>query len=304
MSGELWIFAAFFALVAGGVIAAGYYLVLRPEVARGAAPQALPAPRPAESAKETAAKVLESLGRTLPIAPSDVEAVRKELIAAGYRWPSAVPIYYGIKISISITGAMILAWLAWIGNGLFAAFVAAVAAGGFSYKVLDRVLFAIIRARSGRIRRSLPSALDLMVLGIEAGQSLDYAIQNTARELQFVYPELCDEMALTFFELQLGKSRAEAFRAMAERSNEPELRKLAKLFIDTDRFGTSLGPVLRSHAKYLRIRMRQQAQEQARKIGVKLVFPIFFLIFPSVLVVTLGPAVITLMDQLRNMMGQ
>lgn len=153
------------------------------------------------------------------------------------------------------------------------------------------------------IRRALPAALDLIVLGVEAGQSLDQALQSTARELQYIYPDLCDELALTFFELQLGKSRMQAFQTMADRTQEAELRKLAKLFIDTDRFGTSLGPVLRTHAKYLRTRMRQQAQEQARKVGVKLVFPVFFLIFPSVLLVTLGPAVITLMEQLRSLMG-
>ena len=89
---------------------------------------------------------------------------------------------------------------------------------------------------------------------------------------------------------------------MADRNGEAELKKLANLFVDTDRFGTSLAPALRNHARYLRIRMRQQAQEAARKVGVKLIFPVFFLIFPSVILVTLGPAVMLITSQLKELM--
>jgi tight adherence protein C len=89
---------------------------------------------------------------------------------------------------------------------------------------------------------------------------------------------------------------------MAARNKEPELRKLANLLIDSDRFGVSIGPALRSHSKHLRTRFRQLAQEKARKIGVKLIFPVFFLIFPSVLLVTLGPACIMMFQQLKTMM--
>jgi tight adherence protein C len=103
-------------------------------------------------------------------------------------------------------------------------------------------------------------------------------------------------------ELRTGGTRAESFRALAARNNEPELRKLANLLIDSDRYGVSIGPALRSHAKYLRTRFRQQAQEKARKVGVKLIFPVFFLIFPSVLLVTLGPACIMMYTQLNNLL--
>jgi tight adherence protein C len=87
---------------------------------------------------------------------------------------------------------------------------------------------------------------------------------------------------------------------MAERNNEPELRKLCLLLVESDRFGTSLAPTLRQHARYLRVRFRQNAQEAARKLTVKLVFPVFFLIFPSILVVTLGPAALTLVKHLKQ----
>jgi tight adherence protein C len=102
-------------------------------------------------------------------------------------------------------------------------------------------------------------------------------------------------------ELRADATRIDALRNFANRTGDIELRKFASLLIETDRFGSSLGPALRTHAKYLRTRFRQKAQESARKVSVKLIFPIFFLIFPSVLLVTLGPAVILLMTQLKNM---
>jgi tight adherence protein C len=101
-------------------------------------------------------------------------------------------------------------------------------------------------------------------------------------------------------DLRTSTSRADSLRALADRNGEPELKKLSSLFIDTDRFGTSLAPALRNHARYLRIRLRQQAQEAARKVGVKLIFPVFFLIFPSVILVTLGPAVMLIMTQMKQ----
>ena len=123
---------------------------------------------------------------------------------------------------------------------------------------------------------------------MEAGQSLDQSMADASRSLQRTHPDLSAELAQLYLELKTATSRADSFHAFGARSKEPELRKLANLLADSDRFGTSIGPALRSHSKYLRTRFRQQAQERARKVGVKLIFPVFFLIFPSVLLVTLG----------------
>ncbi len=306
MSAELLFFAIFFLFVTGAVVAAGYFLLLRPAAARAAGAETaigIGGAEP-ESTKEAVARALQSLGEALPASPAEVEYARRHLTAAGYRWPSSVEVYYGIKVTITVIAAVIVGWIGYAAqDSILAGALAGLAAGGFGYKLLDRVLFALIRARAGRLRRSMPAALDLIVLSLEAGQSLDQALQSTARELQRAYPDLCEELALTSFELHLGKSRADALQRMAERNQETELRKLVKLLIETDRFGTPLAPVLRNHARYLRIRIRQQAQEGARKVGVKLVFPVFFLIFPSVLLVTLGPAVLQFMEQLRAIMG-
>ena len=140
-----------------------------------------------------------------------------------------------------------------------------------------------------------------MVLAMEAGQALDQSIADASRGLKRTYPDLSGELAQLYMELRTGGTRADSFRALAARNKEPELRKLSNLLIDSDRFGVSIGPALRSHAKYLRTRFRQLAQEKARKVGVKLIFPVFFLIFPSVLLVTLGPACMMMYQQLKTL---
>ena len=143
-----------------------------------------------------------------------------------------------------------------------------------------------------------------MVLAVEAGQGLDAAILDTSRGLRITYPDLAAEFTQLQLELRANTTRADALRNFVDRSRDMELRKFANLLIDTDRFGTSLGPALKTHARYLRIRFRQIAQEKARKVGVKLIFPVFFLIFPSVILVTLGPAVILIFTQMKVMLAQ
>jgi tight adherence protein C len=167
----------------------------------------------------------------------------------------------------------------------------------------DRVLRSMIKARAARIRRALPDALDLLVLCVEAGQSLDQALLDSSAELKRACPDLSAEISLTHLEVRAGTSRADALRNLAGRVPEPELRKLVNLLIQADRFGSSLGPSLRVHARHLRIRSRQRAEESARKISVKLPFPIFFLIFPSMLMVTAGPAILQIFTQLLPMIN-
>ena len=139
-----------------------------------------------------------------------------------------------------------------------------------------------------------------MVLAVESGQSLDAAMVDTSRGLRLTHPDLASEFTQLQLELRADASRIEALRNFAARSRDAEIKRFASLLIETDRFGSSLGPALRTHAKYLRTRLRQKAQESARKVSVKLIFPIFFLIFPSVILVTLGPAVILIMGQLKS----
>jgi len=152
------------------------------------------------------------------------------------------------------------------------------------------------------VKLSLPDALDLLVVSVEAGLGLDQAIQHVARELQVSHPQLSEEMSLVTLEMRAGKRRAEALRNFAERTGEAEIKKLVAILIQNDRFGTSMGESLRQHSDYLRIKRRQEAEERAGKVGVKLVFPIFFFILPSMLIVAAGPGILQIFKYLFPMM--
>jgi tight adherence protein C len=246
--------------------------------------------------------VFSLLGQVFPDGKQR-ESARRLLLLAGYRWPSAVTTFLGIKCAIAFTLGVAGAWASITFSDGGAASLASLAGLGFGFLLPDRVLERIARARGDRMRRALPSALDLLVLAVESGQSVDAGILETSRGLRISHPDLATEFRQLHLELRAEASREDALRNFAARTQDTEIRKFAALLMDTDRFGSSVGPALRSHSHYLRTRFRQLAQEKARKVGVKLIFPVFFLIFPSVILVTLGPAVILIMDQLGTLVG-
>jgi tight adherence protein C len=298
----IWAVAGFFAFVMTAVAVAGYVYQRLTEHRGVEGPGEPPGGRLAHS-PSAVANLFQSIGETFPAAKNEKNPYRTRLASAGYRWPAALPIFYGIKCGSALFFAGMMGIVALIYEGQPSDTPLPMICGlGIGFLVPDRVLSSRIRARAQRLRSAVPPALDLMVLAMEAGQSLDQAIADASRGLKHNYHDLSSELAQLYMELRTGGSRADSFRALAARNNEPELRKLSNLLIDSDRYGVSIGPALRSHAKYLRQRFRQQAQERARKVGVKLIFPVFFLIFPSVLLVTLGPACIMMYQQLDNLL--
>jgi tight adherence protein C len=140
------------------------------------------------------------------------------------------------------------------------------------------------------------------VVSVEAGLGLDQAIQHVAREIRIPHPELSEELQMVTLEMRAGKRRSEAMRNFAERTGETEVRKLVAILVQNDRFGTSMGESLRNHSDFMRTRRRQDAEERAGKVGVKLVFPIFFFILPSMVVVAAGPALLQVFKDLFPMM--
>ncbi len=302
-----------FLFVLAAVSAVGYVFVLRPartdagnEGGAGLIPTPIALDEPElPGAQGAVAALLRLIGEAMPGGEEQANAARQKLIIAGYRWPSAVSIFLGIKAASALMLAAAGIWAAVTFRSdadLLQISLAAICGSGFGFLLPDRVLDRLAKQRVERMRRGLPAALDLMVLAIEAGQGLDAAILDTSRGLRATHPELAAEFTQLQLELRANTTRAEALRNFAERSKDMELRKFTNLLIDTDRFGTSLGPALKTHARYLRIRFRQMAQEKARKVGVKLIFPVFFLIFPSVILVTLGPAVILIFTQMQHLM--
>src|ERR1700691_515896 len=302
---ELWVAAGFFAFVMTAVAAAGYCYQRLAERRNSESAGPLLAAERQPISRAAFANLFQSIGENFPAAKDEQNPYRMRLTAAGYRWPTALPIFYGIKCGSALFFAGLFGILALIFQGDPSFTPLPMICGlGLGFLLPDRVLHSRVRARSQRLRSAIPPALDLMVLAMEAGQALDQSIADASRGLKRTHPDLSAEFAQLCMELRTGSTRADSFRALAVRNKEPELRKLSNLLIDSDRFGVSIGPALRSHAKQLRTQTRQQAQERARKVGVKLIFPVFFLIFPSVLLVTLGPAVILLFAQMRALLGQ
>lgn len=299
MSAEIWMVLGFFACVMVLITIAGYVWMTR--VGGTPAEVALAGPAPA-STRTALAQLLEMVGQVAPTKTADLEAVRRRLLAAGYRSPASVAVFFGLQFGSALLLAITMGWLVVVvQESLSAALLPCIGALYIGYTMPGRVLRAMTKARSGRIRRALPDALDLLVLCVEAGQSLDQALVDAGTELRRSHPDLAMELLVVHLELRAGKDRAEALRDLSDRNPEPELRKLATLLIQSDRFGASLGPALRVHAKYLRIRSKQQAEETARKISIKLLFPIFFLIFPAMMIVTAGPAILQIFTQLLPM---
>jgi tight adherence protein C len=290
---EFAILIGFFLAVVGCITGLGYVFMTR-----GGGTAAIDTP-PA-SFKET----LKNFGALVPKRSQHVDHYRQLLSNAGYRHPDALTTFFGIKAASILGFACVLALVSLIAAGDSTGVVMAVMAGaGIGHLLPDRILRATHTRRDNNLRSSLPVALELMILGLEAGQGLDSVIAETARELDVTHPELAEEFNLVLMEILASRSRQEALRGLAERNSEQEVKRIAQVLIDGDRFGTGLASALRNQLRFLRTRMRQSAQEQARKVSVKLVFPIFFLIFPAILLVTLGPAVILVFNALAKMLS-
>ncbi|HVX66336.1 MAG TPA: type II secretion system F family protein [Bryobacteraceae bacterium] len=247
--------------------------------------------------------LVKRLGTLVPQSPKDAGRIERRLIRAGYRGSGALRTFFGSKVVLAallpLIAALISTQTAAFGDNALAVILGAGIAG---FIAPSKFLDFMVKRRQKRIRRALPNALDLMVVCVESGLGLDQAIMQTAKELETAHPEISQEFTLVNLELRAGKRRAEALRNLAERSAVDELKKLVAVLVQADRFGTGIALTLRSHSDYMRVQARQAAEEKAAKLGVKLVFPIFFCILPSLFVVTVGPVMVRISRELLPMM--
>ena len=227
----------------------------------------------AEPQASTLVTVLHQIGSHVPSSEAEAADLRTQLIRAGYRSENAPPVFYGLKIVAVL--AMLVPCIMLEADMppnpvLKLALMASGVAAGW---ILPRfVLEKKVAKRQDIIRLSLPDALDLMVVSVEAGLGLDQAIQHVARELQVSHPELSEELSLVTLEMRAGKRRSDALRNLAERTGEPEIRKLVAILIQNDRFGTSMGESLRTHSDFLRVAPapggRRARRQGGREAGV------------------------------------
>ena len=233
--------------------------------------------------------VVKRLTTIVPKSPKDMTRLRRQFVRAGYHSLTPVAVFSVSQLACPVLfgGGMLLFSPPFNGKWLAAGFMALV---GFQLPAF--VLGRLIKARQKTITNGLPDVLDLLIVCLEAGSSLDQALLKASEELSITWPALAEELKILLSETRAGKPRLEAFRNFADRTGVDDVRSLVAMLIQTDRFGTSVAQALRTHAESSRTKRRQRAEERAAKIGVKLVFPLVFLLFPAFFVVTLGPAVI------------
>ena len=248
--------------------------------------------------------LIKKLGSVLTTSPKDVTVMRRRLIRAGIKGENALRILYGCKVFFGV--AMPVAMSLLVANSesdsstKILAIVASAAAGFFGPNEYIKIKS---QKRQKEIQRGLANGLDLLVVCVESGLGLDQAIMQVAKELEHAHREIAEEFTMVNLELKAGKRRVEALRNLAERTSVEDLKKLVAVLIQADRFGTGIAQSLRAHADYMRVQARQIAEEKAAKLGVKLIFPIFFCILPSLFVVTVGPMAFKIMRELLPMMN-
>jgi tight adherence protein C len=302
--------ALLFCLLLAVIAWAGYRLWAKPArlqerlAEAGSAERALAAEAADIGQKQWIVKVIEQVGEKAPISPQEAKLARRDLIAAGFRSDGAVKIYYGAKI---VFGALLLIAAFFIRGYVenpMLSIVVMFAGPALGFFGPNLVLDKMVDRRREKIRLSLPDALDLMVICMEAGLGIDQAIASVSRELRSTHPAICDELGLVTLEMRAGTRRVDALKNLGDRTGESDLKKLVATIIQADRFGTGVAESLRTHSDFMRVKRRQAAEERANKVGVKLVFPIFFFIMPSVLVIAAGPGMIMVLRGLSAIAKQ
>ncbi len=249
-------------------------------------------------------EIIKKLGNVVPQSPKDVTVMQRRLIRAGMRQENSLKLLYGTKAVLGVLLPVLTAGFV-IGSSTDAAnkFIAILVATAIGFFGPNEYVRRKAQKRQKEIARGLPNALDLLVVCVESGLGLDQAILQVAKELDAAHPEISQEFGIVNLELKAGKRRVEALRNLAERTGVDDLKKLVAVLIQADRFGTGVAQSLRAHADFMRVQARQVAEEKAAKLGVKLIFPIFFCILPSLFVVTVGPVAMRIVRELIPMMN-
>jgi tight adherence protein C len=245
--------------------------------------------------------LVENLERVLPKSQAEVSVTQQRLIRAGYRKDSAVNLFYGAKVLVPLTLCLLALVSGFARHNAF--FVYAMALG-LGFLAPDFWLGRRITLRQKRIRLGLPDVLDLMVICIEAGLSVDQATARTAEELRVAQPAISDELGIVVLEQRAGRARSDAWKQFAERTGVDSVRNLVSVLVQSEQLGTSIAKTLRVHSDTLRTQRRQRVEEQAAKTTIKMVFPLVLFIFPSLFLVTLGPALIIMSESFQKYLNR
>jgi len=248
--------------------------------------------RPEQSSQSRIRERLESWAKQR----EESEELQHKLIQAGFESPSAPAIYFLVRISAMVL--LPLAAMVIIPRTQFALFVMTLALGVFLGMIFPvAMLDRLVRLRQDRIKKSVPDALDLLVVCVEAGTSLDAAILRVAKELRLAHPDLAHELAVVNRLTNAGMPRDEALRGLWKRTGVLDIRALVSSLIQSEKWGTSIATVLRVAAETLRRKRRQDAERRAKMAPLKMTFPLLFFILPALFAVILGPAVVQIINE-------
>ena len=242
--------------------------------------------------------LLEKLGQAAaqPFMPKTREkqsGLRRQLACAGIYSPQAIKVMTGAKV-IFLIGGIIGGYVVGLYTHMM---VLGFALGGlFGYLVPQMWLRYSIKSNQQQLNYGLPDALDLMVVCVEAGLTIDAAMQRVGQEMAIAHPAISRELAVTHMETRVGVSRSDALKNLGTRTENEALKSLASMLTQAERFGTSVGNALRIHAETLRQHRQHAAEEMAAKASVKMSFPLVLFIFPATFIVLAGPVVIGLMN--------
>ena len=244
-----------------------------------------------------AERVAEPINRILPISAVEALKLQKQLLQAGYRSPEAATAFRAIQVTLFVAIPSLVVTACFLMNRSatdMAVFGMVGAAVGF---YLPRyILRKMISGRQQRITWGLADAMDLMVVAVEAGLGLNAALNRVGDELKTLHPDMHTEIELVNLEIRVGRSREEALRNLAERTGVEDIRSFVALLIQADRYGSSIAKAVRIFADSLRTKRRQRAEQISQKAALKLLFPLTMFLFPVIILVVLGPALLNLYD--------
>jgi len=299
-----------FICIAFGVMAL-YWLLFRPISATAQRLSDLDegrgvvAPSIEVSGMETlAARLAEPINKLIPPSASAAKKLQRELMQAGYRSPAAPAIYRGLQFfsMLFFPTLILLVWTV-MARSLNDALLPALIAFGAGFILPRFILNRMMASRKLRITWGLADALDLMVITMEAGLGLNAAMLRVCEELRPVHPDISKEFELANLEIRVGRERSEALRNLADRTGVEDLNSLVGMLIQADRFGTSIARAVRVYSDSLRTKRRQRAEQAAQKAAFKLLLPLGGLLFPTMFIIILGPALLNISDMLGGGVG-
>jgi tight adherence protein C len=251
-----------------------------------------------------AERIAEPINRLVPPSAADAKKLQKKLMMAGFRSPHATSIYRALQLvsMVLLPGAILLLWV-FLARPLNGALVPVLFAFAAGFLLPRFILNRLVASRQLKITWGLADALDLMVITMEAGLGLNAAMLKVCEELKDVHPDISKEFELANLEIRVGRDRSEALRNLADRTGVEDLNSLVGMLIQADRFGTSIARAVRVYSDSLRTKRRQRAEQAAQKAAFKLLLPLGALLFPTMFIIILGPAMLNISDMLSGGVG-